>query len=278
MKNRIITSMIGIPIIFILIIWNIIGLLILCSIISLIASYEIYKMLPAKKTRTITEKIIFLNILISICLPLIFSIFIINEISEYSGVLFSIYIVFVSLSTLVYVTIFSYKKEIFQNIGFWKFWIYTTFIGLCIAHFPLLYNHESNGESLTIMIIGLTFTFDIFSLLIGKRFGKTKIFPRISPNKSLQGYIGGFISLFPILFLLQMILGISSSFLIFFILIITIGFSSLLGDLYESYIKRQAKIKDSGSIIPGHGGILDRTDSILSNIIVFYWIVIWLKI
>jgi len=278
LKNRIITSIIGIPIIFILIIWNIIGLLFLCSIISLIASYEIYKMLPSKKTRTITEKIIFLNIIVSIFLPSIFSIFIINEISESSRALFSIYIVFVSLSMLVYVTIFSYKNEIFQKIGFWKFWIFTTFIGLGLAHFPLLYDHESNGKSLTIMIIALTFSFDIFSLFIGKRFGKTKIFPQISPNKSLQGYIGGFISLFPILFLLQMILGISSSYIVFFIIIIAIGFSSLLGDLYESYIKRQAKIKDSGSIIPGHGGILDRTDSILSNIIVFYWIVIWLKI
>tara|TARA_B100000519_G_scaffold44759_1_gene35635 strand:- start:1623 stop:2528 length:906 start_codon:yes stop_codon:yes gene_type:complete len=278
LRNRIITSIIGIPIIFISIIWNIIGLLILCSIIGLIASYEIYKMLPSKKTITTRDKIIFLSIILLTCLPLIFSIFFINEISTSFGILFSIYVAIVSLSILIFVTFFTYKHESLKSIGFWKFWIYITFIGFGIAHFPLLYSHESKGPSLTIIIIALTFTFDIFALFVGQRFGKTKIFPRISPNKSLEGYIGGFLSLFPMLFLLQMILDIPLSFLTFFIAIITISFSSLFGDLYESYIKRQAKIKDSGSIIPGHGGILDRTDSILSNIIVFYWIVIWLKI
>ena len=62
LRNRIITSIIGIPIIFISIIWNIIGLLILCSIIGLIASYEINKMLPKNKITTSSEKIIFINI------------------------------------------------------------------------------------------------------------------------------------------------------------------------------------------------------------------------
>ena len=278
MKNRIITSIIGIPIIFISIIWNIVGLLILCSIIGLIASYEINKMLPKNKITTSSEKIIFINILLVTFLPLILSIFIINEINASSDILFSIYLTFISLAILIFVRAFTYKNQRFRNIGFWKFWIYVTFIGFGIAHFPLLYNHESRGPNLTIMIIALTFTFDIFALFVGKRFGKTKIFPSISPNKSLEGYIGGFLSLFPMLFLPQIIFDISSSFLTFFIVIIIISFSSLLGDLYESYIKRLAKIKDSGSIIPGHGGILDRTDSILSNIIVFYWIVIWLKI
>tara|TARA_Y100000996_G_scaffold412874_1_gene399933 strand:+ start:584 stop:1420 length:837 start_codon:yes stop_codon:yes gene_type:complete len=278
LKNRIISSIVGIPIIFFLIIWSIIGLITLCSIISFIAAYEINKMLILKNNTKLKNRIIFLNIILITCLPLVFSTLFINFLNISSNIMFSIYVLIASLSILVYVTAMPYKSEIFMKIGFWKFWIYSAFIGFGIAHFPLLYHLEPYGLELTLIIISLTFTFDIFALFIGKKFGKTKIFPKISPNKSLQGYLGGLFSLFPMMYFLQTVFNISIMLYISIMVIIIISFSSLLGDLYESYMKRKAEIKDSGSIIPGHGGILDRTDSILMNVIVFYWLVIWLKI
>lgn len=278
MKNRIISSLIGIPIIFSLIIWNIIGLLALCSIISFISAYEIYKMLILKKQTKLKKSIILVNIILTTLVPLIFSILFINFWDVSYSLLISVYILITSLSILIFATAIPYNNEIFLKIGFWKFWIYSAFIGFGIAHFPLLYHLESYGLELTLILISLTFTFDVFALFIGRKFGKTKIFPKISPNKSLQGYLGGLFSLFPMLYFLQTVFNISIMLHISIMVIILISFSSLLGDLYESYMKRKAEIKDSGSIIPGHGGILDRTDSILMNVIVFYWLVIWLKI
>ncbi|MFL2664361.1 MAG: phosphatidate cytidylyltransferase [Dehalococcoidia bacterium] len=278
MKNRIISSLIGIPIIFSLIIWNIIGLLALCSIISFISAYEIYKMLILKKQTKLKKSIILVNIILTTLVPLIFSILFINFWDVSYSLLISVYVLITSLCILIFVTALPYNNEIFLKIGFWKFWIYSAFIGFGIAHFPLLYHLESYGLELTLILISLTFTFDVFALFIGRKFGKTKIFPKISPNKSLQGYLGGLFSLFPMLYFLQTVFNISIMLHISIMVIILISFSSLLGDLYESYMKRKAEIKDSGSIIPGHGGILDRTDSILMNVIVFYWLVIWLKI
>jgi len=278
LKNRIISSLIGIPIIFSLIIWNIIGLLALCSIISFISAYEIYKMLILKKQTKLKKSIILVNIILTTLVPLIFSILFINFWDVSYSLLISVYVLITSLCILIFVTALPYNNEIFLKIGFWKFWIYSAFIGFGIAHFPLLYHLESYGLELTLILISLTFTFDVFALFIGRKFGKTKIFPKISPNKSLQGYLGGLFSLFPMLYFLQTVFNISIMLHISIMVIILISFSSLLGDLYESYMKRKAEIKDSGSIIPGHGGILDRTDSILMNVIVFYWLVIWLKI
>ena len=278
MKNRIISSLIGIPIIFSLIIWNIIGLLALCSIISFISAYEIYKMLILKKQTKLKKSIILVNIILTTLVPLIFSILFINFWDVSYSLLISVYVLITSLCILIFVTALPYNNEIFLKIGFWKFWIYSAFIGFGIAHFPLLYHLESYGLELTLILISLTFTFDVFALFIGRKFGKTKIFPKISPNKSLQGYLGGLFSLFPMMYFLQTVFNISIMLYISIMVIIIISFSSLLGDLYESYMKRKAEIKDSGSIIPGHGGILDRTDSILMNVIVFYWLVIWLKI
>ena len=100
---------------------------------------------------------------------------------------------------------------------------------------------------------------DIFAYLVGKRFGKSKIFPKISPNKTIEGYIGGAfcsLSLFGLIFIY---LNLKDLNLILYVIIIIVA--SFIGDLYVSFFKRKLNIKDLGKIFPGHGGVLDRIDS-----------------
>ncbi len=109
--------------------------------------------------------------------------------------------------------------------------------------------------------------FDTFSYLTGKFYGKKKII-NISPNKTFEGLLGGiFISLISsILFAIFFDIEINLQLFIFIVLIITSAFS---GDIIESYFKRKNNLKNSSSLIPGHGGIFDRFDSFLFSII-FY--------
>ena len=111
----------------------------------------------------------------------------------------------------------------------------------------------------------LTWTFDTFAFLIGVKYGKHKIMPSISPKKSWEGFIGGLIftciasSIYFKYFLEE---SIEQA----LILALIIPFTASLGDFIESAYKRQAGVKDSGNLIPGHGGILDRTDSLMVSI------------
>lgn len=121
------------------------------------------------------------------------------------------------------------------------------------------------GEFVPMVIIGifiLIWTNDTFAYIIGKSIGKTKLFERISPNKTVEGFIGGlvFTMLAGILLTEFYFLQERSTWLITAIIISIFG---TLGDLIESKFKRMAGVKDSGTIMPGHGGILDRLDSII---------------
>ncbi len=121
------------------------------------------------------------------------------------------------------------------------------------------------GAKLIIMVFCILWVNDIFAYLTGKLLGKHKLFPRISPGKTIEGSIGGLVftmvsliifchysSWFPI----PHAIGLA---------IVAVVFGTL-GDLSESMLKRQAGVKDSGKLIPGHGGILDRFDSIMFSV------------
>jgi phosphatidate cytidylyltransferase len=103
---------------------------------------------------------------------------------------------------------------------------------------------------------------DSFAYLVGKNFGKQKLFPRISPKKTVEGFLGGlFFSCIASYFIARLTDTLDfSNWLILSIIISVLG---TLGDLIESKFKRQANVKDSGVLMPGHGGLLDRLDSII---------------
>jgi len=118
---------------------------------------------------------------------------------------------------------------------------------------------------------------DSFAYLVGTRFGKHKMCPNISPAKSWEGLIGGAV--------FGIIMGIFNALLFqaldilnwIVIAVLTITFGTL-GDLFESKIKREIGAKDSGNILPGHGGFLDRLDSLLFAVpVVFFWLIIYLN-
>jgi len=112
---------------------------------------------------------------------------------------------------------------------------------------------------LIFIIITITSLCDIFAYLIGKKFGKSKIFPKISPNKTIEGYIGSFFCSLFLFLLIFSYLNLKDLNLILYVIIII--FSSFIGDLYVSFFKRKLNIKDLGKLFPGHGGVLDRIDS-----------------
>ena len=103
---------------------------------------------------------------------------------------------------------------------------------------------------------------DSFAYLVGKNFGKQKLFPSISPKKTVEGFLGGlFFSCISSYFIAEFTETLS--FTSWLILAIIISLFGTIGDLIESKFKRQANVKDSGVIMPGHGGLLDRLDSII---------------
>jgi phosphatidate cytidylyltransferase len=132
-----------------------------------------------------------------------------------------------------------------------------------------------HGAGWVLLYLVMLWSTDSGAYLTGKFLGKHKLAPNLSPNKTIEGAIGGFVTLLIVALIGVFILHIpSSQWLIYFIGAILLNVFSVIGDLYESMLKRKRGIKDSGNVIPGHGGILDRIDGLLASIPVFALVVI----
>jgi len=169
-------------------------------------------------------------------------------------------IILISLITYLTLIVFKKNKINFDKVGYYLLGI--LYIGFGFSYM-LTTRLDENGLYLTLLVLFATWSSDSGAYFTGKYFGKRKLWPAISPNKTIEGALGAI--LFSVLasLLINYLFAISDSLFYIVLVGITISIVGQIGDLVESALKRSKNIKDSGAIIPGHGGVLDRFDSLI---------------
>jgi len=180
---------------------------------------------------------------------------------NYNFVLIYCIILFGTISILEFTNLL---KKIDLNIVL-KFFYASIFV-VYILYFSLLIfynlNHGIEIKVITAFILLICIFSDIGGLIFGKTFKGPKL-TSISPNKTISGSIGSIISSLIIFFIFVNLYDYGIPLYKLFILTVSISFLSQAGDILFSYMKRKARVKDTGNLLPGHGGVLDRIDGIL---------------
>mgnify|MGYP000218125112 FL=1 len=176
-------------------------------------------------------------------------------------------IIVILLLTLVSLLFLIYKlyakKEISYKDDRSKSGMTTRYLIFPLSFLVLLpFYHQTYHPYLILYILVLVWVNDSFAFLVGKNFGKRKLFKSVSPKKTIEGFVGGFVFSLIAGYIISKYETIFTP-LNWIIIASMVSILGTIGDLVESKFKRQANIKDSGNIMPGHGGILDRLDSLL---------------
>jgi CDP-diglyceride synthetase len=153
------------------------------------------------------------------------------------------------------------------------------YMGWLLGHYVTL-RELDHGRELVLLVLFSTFACDTAAFLVGRPWGRHLMAPVISPKKTWEGAVGGFIAAIAAALALRSLLNLGDwelplSYIQVIALGCLIGLFAQLGDLLESLIKRRAGAKDSGRLMPGHGGILDRVDSLVFTGAIVYYYLIW---
>jgi phosphatidate cytidylyltransferase len=275
LTQRVLTAVVGVPLLYFIFYLGGIPFLILILLVILFGNIELFKLLEAKGIQTERE----LGIAFSLALGIAayFGYF-------YFAVVFSFAVIIIFLLAL--------RRQDLSNaiIALSTGLFAIIYIGWFLSHAILLRNidHNSNlktyvetvqghsdvGFFYIFLVVSCTFLNDTGAYFIGRWKGKRKLIPHVSPGKTLEGTIGGIISSAIAAIVGNLIFKspIEYHWVVLFGLVI--GIVAVLGDLTESLIKRSAEAKDSGGILPGHGGILDRFDSLIFTFPVSYYMVL----
>lgn len=251
-KNRIFLFLF-IPLILYILLSSKFLFLVFSEIVVCFSLYEFYKMFKEKNVY------MYFGLFIGAFFPII----------VYFKLLPSVFLIASFFITAIIQMLTDYDENFTQKLAL-------TFFG--IMYIPLLFTYSIKIQHFQFGGLILTYSFasiwacDTFAYLIGSKFGKHKL-SKISPNKSIEGVFGGFIGVLIISYIFKYFVG-----KIFYdtnvaLLSIFLTIVAVFGDLFESKIKRDVNIKDSGNILAGHGGFMDRFDSALFVIpfIYFYW-------
>ena len=141
---------------------------------------------------------------------------------------------------------------------------------LWICVHDLIYLHEVYGGGMLLYLFSLVWIADIGAYFSGRKFGKHKLAPTISPGKTWEGLVGGLLAnLVWIISVYQLSSGWGLGLPQFLLISLATSLISVVGDLFESILKREAGVKDSGKLLPGHVGVLDRVDSVIAAAPIF---------
>lgn len=261
--KRTMTIIIVVPLVFLTIFWKEFPFFIVIIIIALLGLRELYNIAHKQGYK---PSYILGSILTSY--------FIIISVYDIYSLNYHIKNIFITFFIILFFVRQLFKKEYSKVLTEISITIFgSIYLGYFFS-FILKIKDLPNGNYFLISLLIITWANDTGAYLIGTKLGKNKIFHRISPKKTIEGSIGGIIFGIAGAFALKSWLHLAFIELISLGLLISI--IAQLGDLFESVLKRGSGIKDSGTLVPGHGGILDCLDSLIFTAPVFYYSIILL--
>ena len=225
-----------------------------------VAGYEWYKLMPQKQEFQPNRK------LIAMCFGAVSALF-----SAFALMFNQLAVFFWLASIFVWVVSIYWVRSYPRFDGWYNNSLKLIGIVLISAAVTAIFSVWESSPWWLMYLFLLVWGADSGAYFVGRKIGRKKLAPEVSPNKSIEGLFGGLATVMLIIIVVQynflnLNLGQHAVFLLISIVTVLV---SVLGDLFESMIKRRAGIKDSGRILPGHGGVLDRIDSLLAAAPVF---------
>ncbi|MCP4494225.1 MAG: phosphatidate cytidylyltransferase [Gammaproteobacteria bacterium] len=170
----------------------------------------------------------------------------------------------------LYMLIYRFSGQLSIVIRSFYFLLGMTLLWICVHALLFLYLSFDQGGWMMLFLLTLVWVADIGAYFSGRRFGKNKLAPGISPGKTWEGVAGGVLAnLLWMLLVYKLTEGWGMTLGWFVSVGLATSAISVVGDLFESILKREAGVKDSGKILPGHGGVLDRVDSVIAAAPIF---------
>ena len=262
LKKRIITALCGLPIMVAAVWFGEPWFTILIATAGVLAAFEFYKMVALSKVRPLTY-LGLIWVLLFILSPH-FNYGFLKPLLLTSGVVIS----------LIWLLLRPQKEGAFSS------WVWTIagifYIGWLLSYLVAL--NLEGGRNWVFFALLTIFASDIAAFFVGRALGRHRLAPSISPGKTWEGAIGGIFGaiILSLFFTLSTPLGLPLSYGQAILLGLLVSVFGQLGDLVESLLKRNMGVKDSGRLLPGHGGALDRIDSVVfAGVVVYYYVIIW---